>query len=299
MTIASILSSVGRALAEAGFDEARRRARRLVAAALGLSAAEVFSGDDRQVSEEEAARVAEWLRRVLAHEPLSRISGAREFWGLEFLLSPETLDPRPETETVVETVLAQLPDRSKNYRFLDLGTGTGCLLLALLAEYPAASGVGVDRSFGAAATARHNAERLGMAPRARFIVGDWANALIGRFDVIVSNPPYIERAEIPLLPREVRDFDPVLALDGGDDGLDAYRAIAAEAPRVLASDGVFACEVGAGQADAVARLLGDAGLIVEAIVPDLAGITRCVVARADAAVLPARQKNVGTAYSPA
>jgi release factor glutamine methyltransferase len=293
------LADVAAALATAGFDDMRRRGRRLLAAALGLSQAEIFARPDRIITEDEGGRVAAVLQRVLRHEPLSRVVGVREFWGLEFLLSPETLDPRPETETVVETVLGHLADRSKEYRFLDLGTGSGCLLLALLSEYPAATGVAVDRAPGAIITARRNAERLGLASRSRFIVGDWAAALTGRFDVIVSNPPYIERAEIPLLPREVRDFDPVLALDGGADGLEAYRALAAEAPRLLSPGGIFACEIGAGQADAVTALLSDAGLWVEAVVPDLAGIARCAMARADEGVLRASQKKVGTAYSPA
>jgi len=278
-TIGSILGEVVAALSVAGLDEARRRARRLVAAALGLSAAEVFAHPDRMITEDEGERVACLLRRILAHEPLSRILGVREFWGLEFSLSADTLDPRPETETVVEAVLARLPERDRPYRFLDLGTGSGCLLLALLSEFPAACGLGIDRVFSAAVTARHNAERLGFGARAWFAVGDWGAAFAGSFDVIVANPPYIETAEMARLPREVRDFDPLLALDGGADGLDAYRTIVADAPRLLRPDGLFACEVGAGQDAAVAAIIAEGGLAIEDIVPDLAGIARCVIAR--------------------
>ena len=278
-TIGSTLDEVAAALAAARFDEARRRARRILAAALGMSMAEVFAGLDRMITQEEGDRVSVLLRRVLAHEPLSRIMGLREFWGLEFALSSDTLDPRPETETLVEAILARLPARDRAYRFLDLGTGSGCLLLALLSEFPAACGVGVDRSRDAAETARRNSERLGLGARARFIVSDWATALSRNFDAIVANPPYIASAEMARLPREVRDYDPALALDGGADGLDAYRAIAVDLPRPLAPGGVFACEVGEGQDRAVAALLAAGGLVVDAIVPDLAGIARCVVAR--------------------
>ena len=278
-TIGSTLGQVAAALAAAGFDEARRRARRLLAAALGLSAAEVFARLDRMVTEQEGDRITELLRRAVAHEPLSRILGVREFWGLEFALSPDTLDPRPETETVVEVVVARLAERDRTYRLLDLGTGSGCLLLALLSEFREASGIGVDRVFGAVAAARRNAERLGLGARARFAVGDWASALAGGFDVVVANPPYVESAEMMRLPREVRDYDPALALDGGPDGLDAYRAIAADVPRVLAPGGLFACEIGVGQNEAVAGIIEASGLVIAAIVPDLAGIARCVVAR--------------------
>jgi release factor glutamine methyltransferase len=278
-TIGTTVGRVVAALAEAGFDEVRRRARRLVAAALGMSAAEILAHSDRMITAADADRLGDLLRRTLAHEPLSRILGMRAFWGLEFALSPETLDPRPETETLVEAVLARLPDRDRAYRFLDLGTGSGCLLLALLSEFPGARGLGVDRAFGAASTARRNAQRLGFGARACFAVGDWASALTGQFDVIVANPPYIESAEIARLPREVRDFDPRLALDGGADGLGAYRAIMADASRVLRAGGLFVCEIGAGQDAAVAGIVSGRGFVIEDIVPDLAGIARCVVAR--------------------
>jgi release factor glutamine methyltransferase len=278
-TVGSTLGAVAAALAAAGFDEPRRRARRVLSVALTISQTEVFARLDRMVSEDEGERVAEVLRRVLAHEPLTRIAGEREFWGLRFALSRATLDPRPESEMLVEAIVARLPERGGAYRFLDLGTGSGCLLLALLSEFPRASGLGVDRAGGALATARGNAEHLGLAARARFATGDWGGGLAGPFDAIVANPPYIAWAELPLLPPEVRDFDPILALDGGADGLDAYRAIAGSLPKLLAPGGWFACEVGQGQDLAAAGIIAASGLVIDAAVPDLAGIARCVVAR--------------------
>jgi release factor glutamine methyltransferase len=278
-TVALILGEIAGALTEAGFDEARRRARRLLAAALGLTQEEVFARTDRMVTEEEGERIAALLRRALTHEPLSRIQGKREFWGLDFTLSAETLDPRPETETVVEAVVARLTDRDRPYHFLDFGTGTGCLLLALLTEFPRGYGIGIDRAWGAATTARGNALQLAFGDRAGFAVGDWAAAINGKFDAIVANPPYIPTGEIAALPPEVRDFDPVLALDGGVDGLGAYWRIAHDVSQLLAPDGIFACEVGAGQDVAVAGILSARGLALDAVVPDLTGVARCVVAR--------------------
>lgn len=277
-TIGGAIDSAAAALAAAGFDEARRRARRLLAAALHLSPAEVFAHPDRALAPAEQARFGDMLRRMIAHEPLSRIIGCREFWGLEFALSTDTLDPRPETETVVEAVLARLADRGKAYRFLDLGTGTGCLLLALLFEFPQANGVGIDIAPGAAETARYNAERLGLGKRARFAVGDWGQAVGAEFDVVTANPPYIATAALAGLPPEVRDFDPSRALDGGADGLAAYRAIALDLPRLVAPGGLFAAEIGAGQADAVAAILVRAGMRIDGFARDLAGIIRCIVA---------------------
>lgn len=278
-TIGSALSEAGGALARTDIAEPRRLARRLIAAALGLSAAEVFAHPERALTPADEARLAQMLARTLAREPLSRIVGAREFWGLDFLLSADTLDPRPESETVVEAVVARLPDRERAYRFLDLGTGTGCLLLALLGEFPRATGIATDIAPGAVRTARHNAALLGFAGRAAFFAGNWAEAVAGRFDVVVANPPYIATATIAGLAPEVRDHDPHHALDGGMDGLAAYRAIAADLPRLLPPGGLVAVEIGAGQADHVAAILAQRALAIDGFLPDLAGIVRCVVAR--------------------
>lgn len=294
-TLGSTLGAVAAALANAGFDAARRRARRLLAVALDISPTEVFSRLDRVMTGDEGERVAAVLKRALKHEPLSRISGTREFWGLEFALSRDTLDPRPDSETLVEAIIARLPRRDRPYRFLDLGTGAGCLLLALLAEFPAATGLGIDRSAGAAATARRNAGRLGLGPRASFVAGDWAAPLKGQFDAVVANPPYVVRAELARLPPEVRDFDPPLALDGGPDGLDAYRAIAPLLPPLIVPGGWFACEIGQGQDLLVAGIIAAAGFVIDAIAADLAGIARCVVARRPERPHPG-EKKVGSVY---
>jgi release factor glutamine methyltransferase len=278
-TVGSVLDECADALAAAELEAPRRLARRIVVAALGLSAAEVFAHPQRHLDQEEQVRIAAIARRVMAREPLSRVLGRREFWGLDFALSPDTLDPRPESETLVEAVLARLTDRERAYRFLDLGTGSGCLLLALLSEFPRACGVGIDIAFGAAAAARENAERFGLPERACFIVGDWGGALAGGFDAVVANPPYVATAELGGLPPEVRDHDPRRALDGGADGLAAYRAIARELPRLLVPGGLFIAEIGAGQAEMAARIVAAAGLGVEDIAADLAGIPRALIAR--------------------
>jgi release factor glutamine methyltransferase len=273
------------ALAAAGIDEPRRHARRRAAAALDLAPGALIAEPERPVTPAERARLAGMLARMVAHEPLSRIVGRREFWGLDLALSPDTLDPRPDSETVIEAVLRRRPDHAAPLACLDLGTGSGCLLLALLAEFPAASGIGIDIAPGAAMTARANAAALGFAGRACFVVGDWASALRGwasalrgGFDVVVANPPYIATREIAALPRAVADYDPHRALDGGDDGLAAYRAIAADLPRLLRPAGIFAGEIGIGQGPAVAALLRHAGLAVDGIDADLSGIGRCIVA---------------------
>jgi release factor glutamine methyltransferase len=276
-TLGSLVDEAAGVLSSAGFDEPRRQARRLVGSALTISQTELFSGSDRPVDASQAGRVRAMLSRMVEHEPLSRILGRREFWALDFILSSATLDPRPETETIVEAVLRRKPDRSAPFRILDLGTGTGCLLLALLAEYPEATGFGIDLAEEAVRTAAYNAARLGFAARARFFVGDWAAAISGRFDVIVANPPYIATADLPSLPPEVADYDPRLALDGGEDGLVPYRAIAAMIPSLLLPDGIFVCEVGLDQAEPVGAILTANGLTCEGNERDLGGTARCVI----------------------
>jgi release factor glutamine methyltransferase len=289
-TLGSLLAEVAAALSRAGFGQSRRAARRFVAATLDLTPAELLGYLERGLDEQRVYGIRLKLGRMAEGEPLSRILGRREFWGLEFALSADTLDPRPETETIVEAVLRRFPDRGAPLRFFDLGTGTGCILLALLMEFPAAIGFGVDISAGAATTARRNAAALGLAERAHFLIGDWATAVSAKFDVIVSNPPYIASAALAGLPREVALYDPCLALDGGADGLSAYRSLLVDLPQLLGPRAVVACEVGLGQAPAVVAMLQASGLAIEGSECDLAGVARCVVARA-----PARtaQKVVG------
>ncbi len=281
-TLGSLLAEVAATLSQAGFAEPRRAARRLLAAALDLTPAELLGHPERGLDQQRGNGVRLKLGRMAKGEPLSRILGRREFWGLEFILSADTLDPRPETETVVEAVLRRVPDRRAPLRFLDLGTGTGCILLALLAEFPAATGFGIDISAGAATTARRNAAALGFAERAHFLVGDWGTAVSAKFDVIVSNPPYVAGAALADLPREVALYDPCLALDGGVGGLSAYRSLLVDLLRLLEPRALFACEVGLGQAPAVAAMLQANGLAIEECERDFAGAARCVVARANA-----------------
>jgi release factor glutamine methyltransferase len=215
--------------------------------------------------------------RRAAGEPLARIVGEKEFWGLTFRLSPETLVPRPDTETVVSAALAAVRSRpaGTSQRILDIGTGSGAILCALLCELPDATGTGTDRARGALETARDNAGRLRLTGRADFVLTDWATAVAGPFDLVVANPPYIESREIAALPLEVRGFDPHLALDGGEDGLDGHRAIVADLGRLLGPRGRAFIEVGAGQADTVARLGAGFGFAASRY-RDLAGIERVV-----------------------
>jgi release factor glutamine methyltransferase len=297
-TLGSIFAEAAAALAAAGCGAARRRARRLIGAALDLGSSELLAHPDQEIAERQVQHIRWMVRRMIACEPLSRMAGRREFWGLEFGLSADTLDPRPDSETVVEAVLRCLPRRDAALRLLDLGTGTGCLLLALLSELPRATGVALDIGAGAAATARMNAAALGLASRARFLVGDWGRALAGRFAVVVANPPYISRAALAELPRAVRGYDPPRALDGGADGLQAYRAIAADLPDLLTPDGIFATEVGRGHADAVARMLENIGLAVDPVAYDLAGIARCVVGRSTSGSLAEEPENCWNVLSP-
>jgi release factor glutamine methyltransferase len=278
-TVGSLVAVSTGALSAAGYEDPRRHARRLVASALSITQAELFGRPDRVVDDHQIGRVQLILRRMINREPLSRILGQREFWGLQFVLSAETLDPRPETESVVEAVLQRIPDRQAPLRILDLGTGTGCLLLALLSELPASSGVGIDIAEDAVRTASRNAAALGFAGRALFLVSDWGAALTARFDAIVVNPPYIASTDLAVLPREVAWYDPPRALDGGEDGLDSYRAIATDLAGRLAPEGIFAAEVGADQADAVASILTASGLKFGGIEKDLSGVARCVIAR--------------------
>jgi release factor glutamine methyltransferase len=279
-TRAEALDILTRALRELELDEPEREARLLLAAAGGLKAADLISAPDTPLGEL-AARVEAFGARRAAGESLSRIVGRREFWSLEFAISPEVLDPRPDTETIVEAALAKFAARrAETLRVLDLGVGSGALLCALLSEFPAARGLGIDLSEGAAAVARANVATLGLTNRAEIRVGDWGAGLDEPFDLIVANPPYIRSDEIAGLAPEVRDHDPRLALDGGADGLEAYRVIAPQIAKLLAPPGSwFFLEVGAGQGEAVGTIAARAGLADLAILPDLAGVGRVVAGR--------------------
>lgn len=275
-SVSEILRNATARLTEAGIDSARLDARLLLGKALGVDGTWLFNHANDELPDESA--FAALIERRIAREPISLILGHREFWSLDFTVTRDTLAPRPDSETLIEAVLAELPDRTRPLSLLDLGTGTGCLLLSLLSELPASRGAGVDLNPDTLAVAKANAERLGFGGRTDFIQSDWWQGVSGRYDVIISNPPYIPSGDIAGLDPEVAKFEPLGALDGGADGLDAYRQLAAGAGNFLAEQGVIAFEVGAGQARDVASLLREAGFVIRQIRKDLAGIERCVVA---------------------
>lgn len=279
MTIAAARRVLTQAFREAGLDSADLDARLLVGQALGLGHAALASNGQRQLADEELSAVAALAKRRLAHEPVARIVGRKEFWGLDFAVTNATLVPRPDSETVVEAALAAIPDRSRQMRIADFGTGTGALLLALLSELPHAVGVGTDFSAAALAVARDNALHLGLASRADFVACDYGAALRGPFDLVVCNPPYIARGDIAGLDAEVRDYDPRLALDGGASGLDGYRAVVADAGRILSPPGILVVELGAGQASSVAALMREGGIVADGPKPDLSGHFRALLGR--------------------
>ncbi len=282
-TIADARRRLAQELRQHGIDAPELDARLLVGHALRLGHGELVAQSDRPLTGAETQAIAALAARRRAREPVARILGVKEFWGLPFKLNAHTLVPRPETEIVVEAALASLDRdgaRTRALRILDLGTGTGALLLALLSELPAAYGIGTDVSLDALACARGNAGSLGLAERTAFVACDYGAALAGPFDLIVSNPPYVARDDIATLPPEVSAFDPHRALDGGRDGLGGYRAIATDTPRLLAPNAWLVVELGFGQADAVISLMRAAGLVpTEPPRPDLAGVNRALVVR--------------------
>lgn len=270
----------------AGLPCASLDARVLTCVALGIDHAELVGEPDRPLASA-AETLGDLARRRLRREPVSRLTGVREFWGLRLDIDRHVLDPRPDTETLVEAVVDRLAaGPAAPWRVLDLGVGSGAILCALLQSLPTAFGVGVDVSADACAVARRNLSGVGFSARAAILCGSWTDALCGSFDVIVSNPPYIPSAEISSLDEEVRAHDPRLALDGGDDGLDAYRAVAPRLAPRLAEGGLVAFEVGAGQASGVAAILGKAGFEPMEPIRDLAGHDRVVLAGCDAAARP-------------
>ncbi|MBV8913977.1 MAG: peptide chain release factor N(5)-glutamine methyltransferase [Acetobacteraceae bacterium] len=298
MTVREALNHGASILAAAGIESPRREARLLLAASSGLTQAQLLAdphstlvtpgldlGDHaatptgRPTLDEEILTTYERvLARRAAREPLAFILGWQEFWSLRFRVSPATLIPRADSETLIEAALAA---RSGVRTVLDLGTGTGCLLLAALAEFPSAFGIGTDRDPAAARLAVGNARDLGLASRAAFVCADWAAPIDGRFDLILCNPPYIEHGAIAGLMPEVGRFEPATALDGGPDGLDAYRAIVADLPRLLEPGGLAVLELGAGQVSAVSALARQAGFRRISTRKDLAGIQRAMLIKAD------------------
>ncbi len=264
-------------LRAAGVEAPRRDARLLLAAALDLAPDGPITAGEPRLSADQRRRFEALVERRRRREPVSRILGRREFWSLDLAITPATLDPRPDSETLVAAVLERIGDPGRPRRVLDLGTGSGNLLLAVLAASPGAWGLGLDRDPAALAAAAANAGALGLAARSAFAAGDWGAPLAGDWDVILCNPPYIRSADIDGLAPEVARYEPRGALDGGADGLAAYRRVVPEIARLLARDGLAAVELGAGQAAEVADLARGEGLEVLDCVRDLAEIQRCLL----------------------
>lgn len=282
MSLVAALRDLRARLEAAGIPAAALEARLLAAHALGLPPDTLKFPPDRPLTPDETARLSRLGERRLAGEPVARITGEWEFWGMAFALSPDTLIPRADTETLVETALRELDARKLRQsplRILDLGTGTGCLLAALLRELPNATGIGIDIAEGAVETARANLARHHLGERGDVRQADWTDGLEGSFDLIVSNPPYIADTVIPSLDVEVCEHDPVRALTGGPDGLDFYRRLARDLPRLLQPDGFAVLEIGYDQGQTAAGVLRQAGLMVERPVQDLAGNPRALIVR--------------------
>lgn len=261
-------------------EQPRTEARRLVEFACGWDTVQQISEPDAFFTREQFEVLNSLIARRLAEEPLSRILGRREFWGLDLSIRGATLDPRADTETLIDLILQTCGDNPPK-TILDLGTGSGAILLALLSEFPAASGWGIDQNSQTVTTAQTNAEALGLAERARFAVGNWLTGVTDRFDLIVSNPPYIPTSDLTGLARNVRDFDDPLALDGGADGLDFYRNTLENAGRHLNNGGFLGLELGIDQSPAVVEIARNMGWTLRAEQNDLAGISRALVFVAD------------------
>jgi release factor glutamine methyltransferase len=277
-SIGTCLAQGSARLAAAGIGGARKEARLLLSHATGFALEMLIGYPERPVdNRREYERL---LARRAAREPLSHLLGRREFWSLDFTVTGDTLDPRADSETVIEAALERIFDRSAALRIADLGTGTGCLLAALLSKLPHASGLALDRDPAAAVIAAHNFAALGFGGRAQVMVGDWGDALSGKFDLVVANPPYIPSDEIGGLQPEVAVYEPRRALDGGRDGLSALRRVIAGLPAMLAAGGTAVVEFGDGQGVAVTGLTVDAGLSVVALQRDLGGRDRCIVCQA-------------------
>ncbi|WP_183487699.1 peptide chain release factor N(5)-glutamine methyltransferase [Martelella radicis] len=279
-TLQGLYRKAAAAFETAGLETPAEDARHLVSGVLGLSLTEMMTEGARQMDADEEAAVAAAVERRLAREPVYRILGAREFYGLDFMLSADTLEPRPDTEILVESALPWLDAAAKRkgkVRLIDLGTGTGAIAIALLKNCAQARALATDIADGALETARANALINGVADRLDTVCGTWFSAVRGKFDMIVSNPPYIVSDLIETLAPEVKDHDPALALDGGKDGLDAYRAIAAKTGDHLAEDGVIALEIGFDQKDAVTAIFSEKGFALAQSHKDLGGNDRVVI----------------------
>lgn len=258
-------------------ESASLDARVLLEYVLGVNREQLLFSLELPITSTQYERFAALVAKRAKHQPVSKIIGKREFWGINFAVNENTLDPRPDSETLIEYVLERVVDRDAKLRILDLGTGTGCLLLSLLSELPNAKGVGVDCCLEALAVAKENVVTLGLSDRAEFVDSDWCGKLSGKFDIVLSNPPYIPTGVIATLEPEVAEFDPVLALDGGADGLACYRKIMQQLPDILVKDGFAAFEIGIGQKNDLGTIANENGFEITGSKNDLSGIVRCLI----------------------
>lgn len=278
MSARELIADAAARLGRSGVASPRLDARILLGHVLGMPASEA-AASDRGLGPRELDCFKGFIDRRARNEPVAYITGKKEFWSLELDVGPGVLVPRPETETLIEEFLRAFPDREAPLEILDLGTGSGCLLVAALHEFPNASGTGIDRSETALGWARRNVAKHGLAERCRLIGADWERAKPGSYDAILANPPYISSAEIAALVPDVARYEPIGALDGGADGLDAYRRIAGRIAELLKPEGTLFAEIGEGQSEQVSTIFAEAGAAPARIAPDLAGIPRCVVCR--------------------
>ena len=277
MTRSEAVKTAALRLSKAGLEDPSREARLLVGASLEAGRSGLLLDPAKGLTPKEEEQFKAVLERRCLREPLSRILGVREFWSMPFKISPAVLDPRADSETLIEGLLSSLPDRSTPLRILDLGTGCGCLLLALLSELPEARGQGLDISQDAIAVAEENARDLRLDHRAFFLNADWQDGIGQDWDIVLSNPPYVASGDIPCLSPEVRNYDPHPALDGGEDGLTAYRQVIGLAAAALRPCGLLALELGIGQAKEVRKLLTNAGFVPGPTKRDLGGIERAII----------------------
>lgn len=278
LRVASVLYEASKVLAETGVESSRLDAALLLGHGLGLTREQLVMQHERVLTEKEKQDFDKLLLRRLGGEPVAYILGYKEFWGMEFAVSPEVLIPRPDTETLVEAVLRYYPDREADLRILDLGTGSGCIALSLLSEYPHARALAVDASQGALAVAKVNAAKLMLAKRCDFLLSNWLENVSGQFDLVVSNPPYITRDAYVCLEKDIREYEPEHALLGSEDGLGDYKTIIKQGRDYIVQDGMMMVEIGAEQSAPVSKLFSVHGYDVKTVCNDLAGLPRVVVA---------------------
>ena len=279
VSVQEALNQTNDRLSQAGIETARLDARLLIEHVLRLAPHEVNSKREQTLAVTEYERLQALVRRRAKREPLAYIVAEREFWSLPFIVSKATLVPRPDSETLIEAALARFQDRNVCLSLLDLGTGSGCLLLSLLHELPRSTGIGIDCCPEALTIARQNAKRLSLSDRASFVCADWGKGLSTRFDIIVCNPPYIPQGELEALMPEVSHYEPRHALSGGMDGLESYRKVASVLPGMMQENGLVILEIGINQTTDVSNILTGNGLQVIESKRDLSGLPRCIIAQ--------------------